>query len=213
MITIALADDHAILRKGVAEMLSKFDNMSVIMEAGNGSELITKMQSAKALPHVCILDINMPVMNGYDTAAEIKKKWPEVKILALSMYDTELNVIKMIRNGANGYVLKDSDPEELRFAISEVCRHGFYHSELVTGRMLHILHDTDSKINVEMNDRESQFLVYCCTELTYKEIADQMFLSPRTIDGYRESLFKKLNITTRTGLAMYAMKAGIVSAK
>ena len=79
--------------------------------------------------------------------------------------------------------------------------------------MLHILHDTDSKINVEMNDRESQFLVYCCTELTYKEIADQMFLSPRTIDGYRESLFKKLNITTRTGLAMYAMKAGIVSAK
>ena len=213
MINIALADDHAILRKGVAEILSKFDNMSVVMEAGNGRELITKMQAATTLPDVCIIDINMPEMNGYDTAAEIKKRWPEIKILALSMYDTELNVIKMLRSGANGYVLKDSDPEELRFAISEVCRHGFYHSELVTGRMLHILHDADNKMSVELNERETTFLGYCCTELTYKEIADQMFLSPRTIDGYREALFKKLNITTRTGLAMYAIKVGMVSVK
>jgi len=213
MINIALADDHAILRKGVAEILSKFDNMSVTLEAGNGKELLAKMETAAIIPDVCIVDINMPEMNGYETAAEIKKRWPQVKILALSMYDTELNVIKMLRNGANGYILKDSDPEELRFAISEVYRHGFYHSELVTGRMLHIIHDSENRVNVEMNDRESQFLKLCCTELTYKEIADQMYLSPRTIDGYREALFKKLNITTRTGLAMYAIKSGIVSFK
>ena len=213
MINIALADDHAILRKGVAEILSKFDNMSVILEAGDGKDLISKLQAAATLPDVCIVDINMPEMNGYDTAAEIKKRWPDIKILALSMYDTELNVIKMLRSGANGYVLKDSDPEELRFAISEVYRHGFYHSELVTGRMLHILHDSDNRVNVELNERETTFLGLCCTELTYKEIADQMFLSPRTIDGYRETLFKKLNITTRTGLAMYAIKAGMVSVK
>jgi len=213
MIKIALADDHAILRKGVAEILSKFENMSVIIEAGHGVELLSKMEAAPELPDVCILDINMPEMNGYDTALEIKKRWPAIRMLALSMYDTELNVIKMLRNGANGYVLKDSDPEELRFAISEVHRHGFYHSELVTGRMLHILHDSENRMNAEMNDREKQFLEYCCTELTYKEIADKMFLSPRTIDGYREALFKKLNVTTRTGLAIYAIKAGIVSFK
>ncbi len=211
MINIALADDHAILRKGVAEILSRFDNMAVIIEAGDGKELIAKLQAAGTLPDVCIVDINMPEMNGYETSVEIKKRWPQIKILALSMYDTELNVIKMLRSGANGYVLKDSDPEELRFAISEVYRHGFYHSELVTGRMLHILHDPDNKVNAELNDRETAFLKLCCTELTYKEIADQMFLSPRTIDGYREALFKKLNITTRTGLAMYAIKAGMVS--
>jgi DNA-binding NarL/FixJ family response regulator len=213
MIKIALADDHAILRKGVAEILSKFQDMSVIMEAANGRELITKLASAATLPDVCIVDINMPEMNGYDTAAEIRRRWPEIKILALSMYDTELNVIKMLRNGANGYVLKDSDPEDLRVAVEKVHKDGFYYSELVTGRMLHILHDPDGKMNVELNERELTFLGYCCTELTYKEIADKMFLSPRTIDGYREALFKKLSITTRTGLAMYAIKAGVVSVK
>jgi two-component system, NarL family, invasion response regulator UvrY len=213
MIKIALADDHTILRKGVAEFLSKFDDLTVIMEAADGAELITKIEASKELPDVCIVDINMPGMNGYETASEIKRRWRDIKILALSMYDTELNVIKMLRNGANGYVLKDSDPEDLRVAIKKVHKDGFYHSELVTGRMLNILHDPDGKMNVDLNDREITFLSYCCTELTYKQIADEMNLSPRTIDGYRETLFRKLNVTTRTGLAMYAIKAGVVSVK
>lgn len=214
MINIALADDHTILRKGVAEILSKFDDINVVMEAGNGKELITKLgQAGTAMPDVCIVDINMPEMNGYETAAEIRRQWPFIKILALSMYDTELNVIKMLRSGAHGYVLKDSDPEVLRVAINRVHKEGFYHSELVTGRMLNILHDPGGRMNTEINDREMQFLEYCCTELTYKEIADKMFLSARTIDGYRESLFKKLDVTTRTGLAIYAIKAGVYSIK
>ncbi len=213
MINVALADDHAMLRKGVAGMLSQFENIAVVMEAGNGRELIEKIQTAAKVPDVCIIDINMPVLNGYDTASEIRRQWPAIKILALSMYDTELNVIKMLRNGANGYVLKDSDPEELRVAINAVHKNGFYHSDVVTGRMLHILHDPEGRMNVELSDRELHFLKFCSTELTYKEIADEMCLSPRTIDGYREALFKKLNITTRTGLAMYAIKAGVVSVK
>jgi two-component system invasion response regulator UvrY len=213
MIHIAIADDHTILRKGVMEILSRFDNIAVVAEAANGRELIAKLQSAPTLPDVCIIDINMPEMNGYETAAEAKKRWPDMKILALSMYDTELNVIKMLRNGANGYVLKDADPEELRVAINKVYKDGFYHSELVTGRMLNILHDPDGKLNTELNERELNFLRLSCTELTYKEIAEQMCLSPRTIDGYREDLFKKLNITSRTGLAMYAIKAGLVNVK
>lgn len=211
MINIALADDHAILRRGVAEILTKFDDMAVIIEAGHGKELIAKLHAATILPDVCIVDINMPEMNGYDTAAEIRKHWPDVKILALSMYDTELNVIKMLRNGASGYVLKDSDPEELRIAIQKVVKDGIYHSCLVTGRMIHILHSPDARMDVEINERELTFLGLCCSELTYKEIADKMYLSPRTIDGYRENLFKKLGATTRTGLAMYAIKAGVVS--
>jgi len=190
MIKIALADDHTILRKGVAEILSRFEELEVIMEAANGRELIEKIKSATTLPDVCIVDINMPVMNGYDTAAELKRNWPDIKILALSMYDTELNVIKMLRNGASGYVLKDTDPEDLRVAIIRIVKDGFYHTELVTGRMLHILHDPEGKMDTEINEKELSFLRLCCTELTYKEIADKMFLSPRTIDGYRESLLK-----------------------
>jgi DNA-binding NarL/FixJ family response regulator len=201
------------LRKGVAGVLSQFENIAVVLEAGNGRDLLDKMAATSPLPDVCILDINMPVMNVYETASEVRKRWPDIKILALSMYDTELNVIKMLRNGANGYVLKDSDPEELRQAINAVYKNGFYHSDIVTGRMLHILHDPEGRMNIELNDRELQFLKYCSTEMTYKEIADEMCLSPRTIDGYREALFKKLNITTRTGLAMYAIKAGVVSVK
>lgn len=213
MIHIALADDHAMLRKGVAEMLSKFENMKVVAEAGNGKELLAQLEKIDPMPDVCIVDINMPEMNGYDTANAIKKNYPKMRILALSMYDTELNIIKMLRNGANGYLLKDADPEELRHAINAVYTNGFYYSDIVTGRMLNILHDPDGKTNVDLNAKELQFLKFCSTELTYKEIADEMNLSARTIDGYRETLFRKLNITTRTGLAMYAIKAGIVHMK
>lgn len=213
MIHIALADDHAMLRKGVAEMLSKFENMKVVAEAGNGKELMVQLEKVRPMPDVCIIDINMPEMNGYETASAIKKEYPHIRILALSMYDTELNIIKMLRNGANGYLLKDADPEELRHAINAVHTNGFYYSDIVTGRMLNILHDPDGKTNVDLNAKELQFLKFCSTELTYKEIADEMNLSARTIDGYREALFRKLNITTRTGLAMYAIKAGIVHMK
>jgi len=213
MITIALADDHAILRKGVKEIITGFNGIKVTMEAGNGRELIVKIEAADAVPDVCIVDIGMPEMNGYETADAIRTKWPQVKILALSMYDTELNIIKMLRNGAHGYVLKDNDPEELRVAIHEVVKNGFYHSDLVTGRMIHKLNDPVVAASLDLNDRELNFLRLCCTELTYKEIAEKMYLSPRTIDGYREALFSKLNITSRTGLAMYAIKTGIAGVK
>jgi len=213
MIQIALADDHAILRKGVAELISKFENMSVIMQAGNGKELIKQMGDSplKKLPDLCILDINMPEMDGYETAIIIHKRWPKIKILALSMYDTEMNIIKMLRSGAHGYVLKDTEPEELKTAINTIYSNGFYHSELVTDRVLYLLQHPKERMNDLLSDNELTFLKLCCSEMTYKEIAEKMALSPRTIDGYRENLFDKLDITTRTGLVMYAMRSGIVS--
>jgi two-component system invasion response regulator UvrY len=211
MIKVALADDHVILRKGVAEIISKFDGMTVTVEAGTGKELLTKMEKADTLPDVCVIDINMPEMNGYDATAAVRNRWPQVKVLALSMYDTELNIIRMLRAGANGYVLKDNDPEDLRNAIRGVMVHHYYHSDLVSGRLLHQIQSSDDKLVPEINDREFQFLQLCCSELTYKEIAEQMYLSPRTIDGYREALFDKLGVTSRTGLVMYAMKAGLAN--
>jgi len=208
-IQVALADDHAILRKGLAELITDFEDMQIVADANNGKELLEKVNKAGTVPDIFILDINMPVMNGYETAKQIRKSWPDARILALSMYDNEFNVIRMLRCGANGYVLKDAEPAELKKAILEIIEHDFYHSEIVTGRLLRILHDNEGDSDLELSENEILFLGYCCTELTYKEIAEKMFKSPRTIDGYRDALFGKLGVTSRTGLVMYAIKAGI----
>lgn len=208
-IRVALADDHIILRKGLEELINDFGGMQVVMHANNGKELLQQLTAATELPNICILDINMPVMNGYDTAAAIRKGWPDMKILALSMYDNEFNIIRMLRSGANGYILKGAEPSQLERAISEIHRNGFYHSDLVTVQMLHQLMQPHNGDSADLTDKEVQFLSLCCSELTYKEIAEQMGHSPRTIDGYRDSLFHKLNIKSRTGLVMYALKAGL----
>ncbi len=209
-IKIALADDHNLFRKGVEEILEDFDNMEVLYSVPNGRELIAKLAAAPVLPDVCLLDINMPELNGFETAKMIKDKWPQIKLLAVSVYDTEFNIIGMLRAGAGGYLLKDAQPYALKNAIEQIYKNGFHHSELVTGRILHQLISHPNKTNsAELNEKELQFLKLCCTEMTYREIADVMSVSPRTIDGYRDQLFEKLNIKSRTGLVIYALKSGI----
>lgn len=211
-IKLALADDHNLFRKGVEELIEDFENMEVLYSVENGKELIRKLSVANTLPDICLLDINMPEMNGFDTAKEIKDKWPDIKILAVSVYDSEFNILGMLRAGAGGYILKDSQPYVLRLAIESLYEHGYYHSELVTGKILHqFMSKPKEQSSAAMNDNEIQFLKLCCSELTYKEIADIMKISHRTIDGYRDQLFLKLNIKSRTGLVMYALKTGIAT--
>lgn len=209
-IKVALADDHNLFRKGVEELIEDFDNMEVLYSVDNGKELIRKISAGAALPDVCLLDINMPEMNGFETARKIKENWPGIKIVAVSVYDSEFNIIGMLRAGAGGYILKNSQPDTLRRAIEGVYENGFFHSELVTGKLLSQLISQPEKLNtVQLSDNEIQFLKLCPTELTYKEIADKMGISHRTIDNYRDALFEKLNIKSRTGLVIYALKTGI----
>ena len=211
-IKLALADDHTLFRKGVEELIEDFENMEVIYSVENGKLLLNKLQTAPILPDVCLLDINMPVLNGFDTAMKIKEKWPDMKILAVSVYDSEFNILGMLRAGAGGYILKDSQPDILRRAIEGLHNHGFYHSELVSGKILsQFLKNTKETSAMELSDNEKQFLNLCCTEMTYREIADVMKISHRTIDGYRDQLFLKLNIKSRTGLVIYALKRGIAT--
>lgn len=210
-IKLALADDHTLFRMGVEEIVEDFENMEVLYSVANGSDLITKLSSG-TLPDVCMLDINMPELNGFETARKIKASWPDIKILAVSVYDSEFNIIGMLRAGAGGYILKDAQPQALRKAIEGIYENGFYHSELVTGKILHKVISQPEKLNTsQLSENEIQFLKLCCTEMTYKEIADQMGISHRTIDGYRDQLFAKLNIRSRTGLVMYALKTGIAT--
>ena len=214
MATIVLTDDHVLLRNGLAALVKSLGH-NVLFEADNGKDLISKLDK-KNLPEVILMDINMPEMDGYDTAQWLKENHPDIKVLALSMYDNENSIIRMLKSGAKGYILKDCEPSELKAAIDAVVSKGYYYSDLVSGKLIHAINkieDTGSDVNTlaNLNDRETDFLKYACTELTYKEIADKMFVSPRTIDGYRDALFEKLHVKTRVGLVMYAIKNGIVS--
>lgn len=210
---IALADDHILLRKGLVSLVQNF-GYEVILEANNGQELIDKIAGG-LLPELVLMDINMPVKDGFETTLWLKENRPAVKVLALTMHDDETTIIRMLKNGAKGYVLKDSDPGELHNAIESVLNKGFYYSEMITGRLMRSITDMEDEQNttkklLNLSEREVDFLKLVCSEMTYKEIAGNMQLSPRTIDGYRDNLFEKLNIKTRTGLAIYAIKKGLI---
>ncbi|MBO9634192.1 MAG: response regulator transcription factor [Chitinophagaceae bacterium] len=211
-ITVGLVDDHVLLRNGLAALVRNIGHQ-VVIEASDGQDFITKLKDGPQ-PEVVLMDINMPVMDGYETAVWMKQNYPDIKVLALSMYDDEAAIIRMLKNGARGYILKDSDTPELKSAIEAVLTKGFYYTEMITGKLLHTINQSDDEGStrkvLNLNDRELEFLKLSCSEMTYKEIADKMHLSPRTIDGYRDSLFEKLKIKTRVGLAIYAIKHGIV---
>lgn len=212
-IKVALADDHVLLRSGLAGLVTKL-GYDVLFECNNGKDLVSKLNKDN-LPDIILMDINMPEMDGYDATLWIRNNFPLVHVLALSMYDDENAIIRMLKNGARGYIMKDADPMELKKAIDDVITKGVHYSELVTGRLLHSIYQVDEPRNgtkqmLNLNEREIEFLKLASTEMTYKEIADNMHLSPRTIDGYRDALFEKLNIRNRVGLVLFAIKHSIV---
>jgi DNA-binding NarL/FixJ family response regulator len=206
---IAIVDDHTMFRKGLAALIDFFPNYKVLFDVSNGKEFIDKLDK-KQLPRIVLLDIAMPEMDGYTTAAWIRDNCPEIKILALSTMDSEAAIIKMIKNGARGYILKDSDPSELKLAFDEVLSLGYFYNELVSRKVVSAVHFLSEKNStatfVNLTPREMEFLKYACTELTYKEIANEMGVSTRTVEGYRDALCEKLGLKTRIGLAMYAVK-------
>ncbi len=214
MAAIALVDDHSLLRNGLAELVKNLGHQ-VLFEADNGAHFISQVDPG-TLPDIVLMDINMPEMDGFDASLWLKQQHPSVKVLALSMYDNENSIIRMLKCGARGYILKDSDPNELKTAIDDILRKGYYYSDLVNGKIIHAINKIDDdgegdlKNLIHLSDREIEFLKYTCTEFTYKEIAEKMFLSPRTIDGYRDNLFEKLKLKTRVGLAIYTIRQGIV---
>lgn len=210
-IKIALADDHTLIRKSIRNMLEQ-DDFQVICEASNGKELIERIVSS--VPDVVIMDISMPLMDGVQATHWLKNNLPEVRVLALSMMDDDTSVIRMIRAGARGYVLKDIEPRELRKAIRDIATKGYYYSELVSGKVIQALHDQEEMNYTDqlskITERELEFVKLCCSELSYKQIAGAMNVSPRTVDGYRDAVFAKLDIKTRIGLVLFAVKLKLI---
>jgi DNA-binding NarL/FixJ family response regulator len=211
---IAVVDDHTLFRKGLISLINVFPNFDVILEASNGKDFIQQL-NPEQLPEIVLMDISMPEMDGYATCEWLKSHYPTIKVLALSTMDAETAIIKMIRSGAKGYIVKDADLSELKLAFSELLSIGFFYNELVSRKVIHsisrIVEDNDAVTALQkLSDNELTFLRLSCSEKTYQEIANEMFKSEKTIDGYRAELFKKLNVSSRVGMVMYAIKNGIV---
>ena len=208
--SIAIVDDHLLFAQSLESLIASFDDYEVVFHASNGKLFIEELSGLSIEPEVILLDINMPIMNGIETMGWLKANRPDLKVIALSMDDSEETIIKMLRLGAKGYLLKDIHPEVFKNAINDVIEKGFYYSERVKNTLLDTLDKKEQDDTIHLKDRELEFLKLACTEKTYKEIADQMFLSPKTIDGYRENLFDKLEVRSRIGLVLYAIKNKII---
>ncbi|MEI9944102.1 MAG: response regulator transcription factor [Chitinophagaceae bacterium] len=210
-IQVAIADDHVLLRTALARLVNSFDGYSVLFEADNGKDIRAKIMQHQ-VPDVVLLDVNMPEMDGFEATQWLHKNYPHIKVLVLTMLSDERTIIKMFRLGAKGYLLKNAGPEEFKTALDSIVNKDVYLSEYVSNKLVTGLHkdaDRDEK-PVILNEKEKDFLRWACTELSYKEIAEKMFLSPRTIDDYRQSLFTKLKVHSRVGLVMYAIRNGMV---
>lgn len=211
MIKVALIDDHVLLRKSLASLVNTFDpaNYEVLFEADNGKDMITKIEKG-LVPDIILLDINMPVMDGYDSLDWLAKNKPHIKVMMLTMMDNEQSIIRCIRKGAKGYMIKNANPDELQRGIDELVQNDIHYSPYITKLIASDLQRKEAGVSNILQEKEIELLKLLCTEMTYKEIANAMNLSPRTIDGYRDALFEKLNVQTRVGLAMYAVRKGFI---
>lgn len=211
-INYAIADDHKIFRQGLKIAL-KDEHLHCIGEAGNGKELLTLLADNKA--DIVLLDLKMPDMDGIETTKQLREKYPDVKILILTMFDDEHFIIHLMEAGASGYLLKNAEPAEIKLAIHAAMENGYYFNDLVSSTMLkNLMNKTKRqptfKETVELNDKERTVLQLICEQYTAAEIAEKIFLSPRTVEGIRSTLLEKVGVRNLAGLVMYAVKSGIV---
>jgi DNA-binding NarL/FixJ family response regulator len=203
--SVVVVDDHTLLSQAIGAMVNTFKKFTVLYTCKNGQELIEKFSLPEYIPDVVLMDINMPILNGIETTEWIRENYPEVNVMALSVEDEDYTILKMLKAGAVGYLLKDTEKIILEKALIEIVENGFYHTKNVTNILMNSISGNEIK-EIVFKERELVFMKLACTELTYKEIADKMCLSPKTIDGYRNTLFSKLNVKNRVGLVMYAVK-------
>jgi len=213
-INVVIADDHKLFRKGICALLSDFDYVNEIHEAGNGIELLSLLASLDKLPHVILLDINMPEMDGVEAQLRIKEIYPEIKIIILTMEDDEHFILHLINEGVNGYLLKNADPDEMEVALKKVVQTDFYFSDDILDMVMKsMIKKEKSRFSVqhEISEREFQVLELICHEKTASEIADLLNLSIRTIEGHRKKLLEKTGTKNTAGLVFFAVKNNLIS--
>jgi len=210
-IKIIIAEDHALYRDGLKTMLSSHHDFEIIAEAVDGSELIKLFEFHK--PDIVLMDINMPVLNGIEATKFIATHFNDTKVIAITMNDEKSSIMDMMDAGANGYVLKSEDKEEIIKAINTVMNGDDYYSKNVENSIINLIHSKKStekyKKTVYFNEKELQLINYLCEELNSEEIAKTMFLSKKTIDGLRLKIKNELNVRNSIGIVKYAIKNGL----
>lgn len=204
--TIVIVDDHSLFAQSLKGLVNSFENFTVLDVLKNGQEAVEYFNSNKPKPTILLLDVRMPIKNGIETMEWLKINHQDQKVLALTMDDEEDTIIRMIKLGCRGYFLKDIEPEEFLFALNCVANNGFYMNSETTLA----LQSSEEKNPYNLTPREKTFIAHACSEMTYKEVAEKMNVSPKTIDGYRESLFSKLELKSRVGLVLFAVKNKLV---
>ncbi len=212
-IKITIADDYKIFREGLKVGLAADPNFQVIGEADNGEDLMKILEGS--LPDVILMDLKMPMMDGMEATKQVRKKYPTVKVLVVSMYEDDKFIIHLMENGANGYLLKNAEPEEIRRSIYAVHENGYYFNDLVNKALLKKLVIKNNlkpsfNQNIDLSEREMEVLKLICEEKTAAEIAKQIFLSPRSVEGIRQRLIEKVGVRNTAGLVMFAVKNGMV---
>jgi DNA-binding NarL/FixJ family response regulator len=204
--SVVVVDDHILLSQAIESMVNTFEKFTVLYTCKNGHDLMEMIsKSPNNIPNVILMDVNMPIMNGIEATAFITQNYPSVHVMALSVEDDDSTILKMLKAGAIGYLLKDTEKVVLENALLEIVEYGFYHTKNVTNLLLKAINGFDVQ-EIILKDQEITFLRLACSEMTYREIAEQMCLSHKTIDGYRETLFAKCNVKNRVGLVIYAIK-------
>ena len=204
--SVVICEDHTLLSQAIAGIVDSFEHFEVLYLCKNGTDLIEKFTFDQHLPEIVLMDVNMPILNGIETTKWINDKHPEVSLMALTVEEEEDTILKMIRSGAKGYLLKDVDKNTLETALLKIVETGYYHSNNVTDVLMNSVSGKSHINSTHLKDSEIEFLKLLCSELTYREIAQYMKLSPKTIDGYRDNLFIKLDVKNRIGLVIYAVK-------
>jgi DNA-binding NarL/FixJ family response regulator len=204
--SVVIVEDHLLLSQAIAELVNTFEGFSVPYLCSNGKELLKKIKFAKNVPDVVLMDINMPILNGIETTKILSRDYPQVKVIALTVENDSKLILEMLKAGAKSYLLKDAEKEILENALNHTVNYGYYHTPKISNLLVDVLTGEDKSKFPKLKEREIEFLQYACSELTYKEIAKKMFLSPKTVDGYRDVLFQKLNVKNRIGLVLYAIK-------
>lgn len=212
-ISITVVDDHSLFRKGIINLIHQIDDkFKVINEASHGKEFLSQIKNDE-IPDVVIMDVSMPIMDGFQTTKALRELNKKIGILALTMKDDETSLIRLLKAGVNGYLNKDVDPDQLKEALHSIASTGYYYTEEVAGKLVNVITHPELGTNegVELTEQEMRFIELACSEHTYKMIADMMCLSIKTVDGYRARLFEKLNVKSRVGLVMYAYKHNLVA--
>ena len=209
LIEIAVADDHAMLREALCTLINDWENCKVILQAGNGKQLIEQIDP-KNLPDLVLIDLCMPEMNVYETIKKLKTSFPQIKFLVISIYNNEETIMLILKSGAQGFIHKAAETRQLKKAIFEMMRSGYYFTDHAASRLVkQAMENEDYKLRNDLCDKELAFLKHIVTEMTYKQIADDMGIPLRQVEYLRNIMFERFGVQSRTGLAVQSIEKGL----